>query len=207
MTLAVIDCGIGNVQSLVQACRRVDKDPLVISSGTALLDCQPTQIILPGVGAIGQVKKSLVERGLWPPLADMVSRQKIPLLGICVGMHLLAETCEEFGEHTGFGWIKGRVRRLAPAEDGFKVPHIGWNTVSAVRDCSIAAAVDGKDMYFIHSYAFFCQSDYIIAETDHGETFPSIVGRDHIYGVQFHPEKSAADGQAVLSAFFELSTC
>lgn len=205
MSIAVIDYGIGNIQSVANALRRVDGDTQIVSDGEELLSLNPDKIVLPGVGAIGRALEQLRERELEAALNALVMNEGRPFLGICVGMQVMADRCEEFGEHKGFGWIPGAVKLLEPnAESGRKIPHIGWNTVelSANKE-NLLASAGGRDFYFVHSYAIDCPSDYVLATSDYGGTFVSAVATGNAYGIQFHPEKSSGCGEALLRAFLE----
>lgn len=197
----VIDYGIGNVGSVVYACRRIGVEPSVVTTGKELLTQDCRYILLPGVGAIGQALVNLRERGLDEALHRRVIEEGVPFLGICVGMQVLGEVCEEFGTHQGFGWIPGVVRRLAPSGSSLRLPHVGWNLVTQTNPDPLLAPVDGQHFYFVHSYALQCPDEYVIARTEYGAKFCSAVRKGHIVGVQFHPEKSSAPGATLLSAF------
>jgi glutamine amidotransferase len=121
-----------------------------------------------------------------------------PFLGICVGMQLMAEAGEEHGRHAGLGWIKGTVRRIAPADPAIKVPHMGWNDVVPAAPHPL---IEAGEAYFLHSYAF--EGDDVLATTSHGGPVVAAIGRDNRVGVQFHPEKSQRYGLALLSRFLE----
>lgn len=199
--LSVIDYGIGNIQSVLNACRHAGAEPLVAASGAALLDQAPDRIVLPGVGAVGEAIGNLRRRGLDTALGRKVLEEKTPFLGICVGMQLLGDICEEFGEHEGLGWIPGRVERLAAPGSGLRLPHVGWNTIDAAGEDELFDGLDGAHFYFQHSYAMRCDDAFVTARSDYGGRFVSAVRRGHIAGVQFHPEKSSGAGQKLLGAF------
>lgn len=202
MRVGVIDYGIGNVQSVVNACEALQVETRRVTSGADLEAFDPDRIILPGVGAIGAALDRFRSAGFVEPAVRMVREQRRPFLGICVGMQMLAEVCEEFGEHRGLGWIPGRVVRLAPADNHLRIPHIGWNTVMvADPDDPVIGPLDGRDVYFVHSYAMTCPDSYIAGRCDYGGNFTCAVRRDNIYGVQFHPEKSSRDGSELLRRF------
>lgn len=203
MRVCVVEYGIGNVQSVVDACGRVGADVTVVRNGEELLGADANRIVLPGVGAIGAALTNLRDRGLDEALETCVRGQGTPFLGICVGMQMLGEVCEEFGEHEGLGWIPGRVRRLCPQESRARLPHVGWNTVNAVNPIDpLLSDVVGKDAYFVHSYVLDCPPEFVISTTGYEEIdFVSAVRNGHIAGVQFHPEKSSAIGASLLSAF------
>ena len=199
--LSIVEYGIGNIQSAVNACRRVGADPKMVRSGAELLARGSTRIMLPGVGAIGEAMANLRERRLDEALRRRVIDDGVPFLGICVGMQMLGEVCEEFGEHRGLGWIPGRVRRLAPVGSGLRLPHVGWNTIEVTGADPLLADLNGEHFYFQHSYALQCGEEYVLARTDYGEPFVSAVRKGHITGVQFHPEKSSTAGARLLAAF------
>lgn len=203
--VTIIEYGIGNIASVVNACARVGAEPVVVSDGSQLRAATPSHIIMPGVGAIGEALGRLRERGLEEALSELVVSQGAAFLGICVGMQVMAETCEEFGQHRGLGWIPGRVRRLAPAGSDLRLPHVGWNTIEGTQPGDpLLQAIDGKDVYFVHSYAVETSDDCVLARTEYGSRFVSAVRRGRTYGVQFHPEKSSTIGDALLRAFVAL---
>jgi len=162
-------------------------DPRVLRDAAA--------IVLPGDGAFGAAMDELRARALLEPLREAVGAGT-PLLGICVGMQLLFEESEEMGSHRGLSLLPGRVRRL-PA--GRTVPHMGWNTLQPRRAHAVMDGLDADPyVYFVHSY--FCDAEpaVVIATTDYGMELPAIVGRGHVLGLQFHPEKSQAVGLRIL---------
>lgn len=202
MRVSVIEYGIGNVQSVVNACERIGAGTRVAHDGAELEEQNPERIVMPGVGAIGEALGNLRARGFDSALDRLVVDGGTPLLGICVGMQMLGESCEEFGSHQGLGLVPGRVRRLAPEGSGLRLPHVGWNTIAVRRaDDPVLGPLDGEDFYFVHSYALECPDEFVLATTEYGAPFVSAVRRDHIIGVQFHPEKSSALGAALLGAF------
>lgn len=209
MKVCVVDYGIGNIQSVVNACDHTGAETVVVKDGAALLAARPERVVLPGVGAIGRALEYLRERELEGALNQCVQGDGIPFLGICVGMQVLGEVCEEFGEFQGLGWIPGNVRRLAPSDSGVRLPHVGWNSIEVTNsDDSLLRDVAGKDAYFVHSYVLDCPSEFVLSETSYdGCRFVSSVRRGHIAGVQFHPEKSSNIGSAVLTAFAGKASC
>jgi glutamine amidotransferase len=165
-----------------------------------LVAYEPEKIILPGVGAIGAALERMRQRNFVGAIEDLVRHRKTPFLGICVGMQMLVETCEEFGHHQGLGWIPGNVSKLAPPR--LRVPHVGWNTVNVVkRDDPVLGPLHGRDVYFVHSYAVHCPREFVAATADYGSAFVVAIRRDHILGVQFHPEKSSTVGAELLARF------
>ncbi len=205
MKISIVEYGIGNVQSVVDACVRVGAEVNVARDGEELLNAGADRIVLPGVGAIGAALANLRGRSLDKALEECVRGRGVPFLGICVGMQMLGDICEEFGEHRGLGWIPGRVRRLCPTESDARLPHVGWNTVDATETVDpLLSDVAGKDAYFVHSYALDCPSEYVISTTEYEQiNFVSAVRNGHISGVQFHPEKSSVIGSALLTAFLK----
>ena len=203
--VAIINCGVGNIQSVVNSCRQYMDDIIQVESGSDLNAISPSRIIMPGVGAVSSCLQRLKQTGLENSLMEKIITDKIPFLGICVGMQILATTCEEFGTSDGLNIIPGRVRKLAPKTIGLPVPHVGWNSISIKTDqtpCNIAP-LDGKDFYFVHSFAFECDEHFVVASTDYGGSFNSIIRKANVFGVQFHPEKSSAQGQMLFKLFLE----
>lgn len=202
ISVGIIEYGIGNVRSVYNAVTRIGAAPNIVSDGKTLEELNADCILLPGVGAVGQALKNLRARGFEAVLEDIVLKKKTPFCGICVGMQILGETCDEFGFHQGFGWIPGHVGRLEPDDKKMTLPHMGWNTISAT-DLSdpVLGPLDGQDAYFAHSFTLRCPDEFVLSTTDYGGRFVSAVRRDHIVGVQFHPEKSSLLGDALLRAF------
>lgn len=204
MKIAVIEYGVGNIQSVVNTLQRMEIDPAVVSDGKSLIDTNPDYVVLPGVGAMGHALQMLRQRGLEDALNTVVREQGKPFLGICVGMQIMAETCEEFGLHSGFGWIPGKVRHLTELGVDLCLPHVGWNTVEATTQSHpMTEAISGHDAYFLHSCSFDCAPEFALATTEYGCSFVSVVGDRNIVGVQFHPEKSAFIGETLFAAFLQ----
>jgi glutamine amidotransferase len=198
--IALIDYGIGNLRSVEKAFNAVGAqveltdDPAVIAAAD--------QVVLPGVGAFGDGMAGLKERDLVEVIKTTVSRGT-PLLGICLGMQLLFESSDELGAHTGLGMLPGRVKRFPDL--GQKIPQTGWNQVIIKRESPLIYGLEQGDYaYFNHSH--YCEPALetdSIAVTDYGLTYASIVGRNWLYGVQFHPEKSQSVGLLILRNFVE----
>jgi imidazole glycerol-phosphate synthase subunit HisH len=203
MRVSVIDYGIGNIQSVINALNRAGSCAVSARDSHELIDQDPERIVLPGVGAVGQALSNLRDRGLEAALNECVINNKTPFLGICVGMQILSEKCTEFGEHQGLGWIPGSVDKLSPVNGENKLPHIGWNTIDVVDNNSLFSTLNGHDFYFVHSYALNTSKEYISATTEYGQVFVSAVRREHIAGVQFHPEKSSKLGDILLKEFLK----
>jgi glutamine amidotransferase len=198
MTLALIDYGAGNLHSVHNALKAAGAANIVVTADPDIV-AKAERIVLPGVGAFGACASALrAIDGMTDALDKRVRSEGAPFLGICVGMQLMADAGEEMGTHQGLGWIRGRVRLLAPGDPAAKVPHMGWNDVRLARSHPLIEEGEG---YFLHSYAF--EGDDVIASTDHAGPVTAAIGRDNMLGVQFHPEKSQRYGLAMLARFLE----
>ena len=202
--VVLVDYGSGNLHSAHKALVKAAADhgvPVRISvTDDPDQIRQADRIVLPGVGAFGACRAMLAARpGVVDALTDAVIHRTRPFLGICVGMQLLADRGLEYGEHSGLGWIGGTVR---PVEaKGLKIPHMGWNRVTGAGHDLLAAA---GDAYFVHSYCFDTDDPtHVAATVTYGEQFTAMVVKDHISGVQFHPEKSQAYGLSFLANFLK----
>lgn len=197
--IAIIDYGIGNLRSVQKAFEKAGGMARLVTTPAELADAHA--IVLPGVGAFGDGMNNLRAGGFVEPLLELV-RAGRPLLGICLGMQLLFEESEEMGHHRGLGLLPGRVRRFSGS---LKVPQIGWNQIHWRRPTFLRAGVpDGAYAYFVHSY--YVEADdpeLVLATTDYGIEYPSIVGKGLILGIQFHPEKSQDVGLQILSNFVQ----
>ena len=191
--LVVVDYGIGNLGSALKAFRHLGAPAVLSGDPRALRGA--AAIVLPGDGAFGAAMDELRGRGLLDPLLEAVNGGT-PLLGICIGMQLLFEESEEMGSHRGLALLPGRVRRLPP---GLTVPHMGWNTLQRRQPHPVLDGL-GADpyVYFVHSYFCDAAPDVVVATTDYGLSLPAIVGRGHVLGLQFHPEKSQGVGLRIL---------
>lgn len=207
-TVAIIDYGSGNLRSAEKALARVADE---LGSGVEIIvTTEPTvaasaqRIVLPGVGAFGDCMTGLSSiAGMVDALRIAVLERRVPFLGICVGMQLLASVGREFGEHAGLGWVEGEVVRLAPSDPALKIPHMGWNNLHLSLPHPLLAGIgEGADVYFVHSYEFRTSdpSD-VIATANYGGALTAAIARDNIAGVQFHPEKSQAAGLRLLRNF------
>jgi glutamine amidotransferase len=160
-------------------------------------------VILPGDGAFGATMEALAERGLDVAVRAAIAARK-PFLGICVGMQLLYESSDEFGNHAGFGAFAGTISRFEHAP---RIPHMGWNKLERVRDHPFTSGLpDEAYAYFLHSYRASVDES-TLAATEHGERFAAIVARDHVMATQFHPEKSQTTGAILLDNFIGLAAC
>lgn len=199
--VAIVDYGMCNLDSIARAVEECGGRPYVTDQPRDLRNA--TQIILPGVGAFPEAVRNLRERGLDTALEEQVVGNGIPFLGICLGMQLMAGRGNEGEKIKGLDWIDGEVVRLEPTVEDARIPHIGWNNIQAVTESPLLYEIaSDKDFYFVHSYHLQCDdSDQIVATTDYAEGFVSIVNREHMFGVQFHPEKSQKVGFQVLRNF------
>ena len=200
----IIDFGYGNVVAYLNAYRKMGIDAVRVQSAKDLKTVK--KIILPGVGSFSSACAMIDGANLREAMNDLVIWQKVPVLGVCIGMHLFANTSEE-GAGKGFGWVQGSVKKFRDQDDAEKLrlPHMGWNTLSPEPDCVLMKGIDkNARFFFLHSYYLECaNSSDSIAETSFGHSFTSIVQRKNIFGVQFHPEKSGSWGATVLQNFAE----
>jgi imidazole glycerol-phosphate synthase subunit HisH len=199
--VALVEYGVGNVGSVANALDRIGARVAIARDGVALRAISPDCIVMPGVGAIGEALALLRKRGLEEGLNSLVVRNGVPFLGICVGMQVMGEQCEEFGEHRGFGWIPGRVGRLAQKGTSLRLPHVGWNQISLRTGSGFPTSLADEHFYFVHSYAMSCPDEFVAATADYGGPFTAAVRRGHMVGVQFHPEKSSEAGAMLLRSF------
>ena len=195
--LAIIDYGVGNLRSVERAFAATGNHATVTGDLSVLR--QARGLVLPGVGAFAACMKALSSRGFDELVCDRVAHGT-PLLGICVGMQLLFEASEEFGNADGLSLIRGQVRRLP---DEKLVPQVGWNQIRKRNFHPILSGIeDDAFVYFVHSYYCDVGDPALVAgETDYGITYPSVIGRGDLCGVQFHPEKSQAVGLRMLANF------
>jgi imidazole glycerol-phosphate synthase subunit HisH len=199
--IGIIDYGLGNVLAFCNMYERLNIAACRVKTETDLERC--TKLVLPGVGAFDHAMTRFEATGLREPVAQRVLEEEVPLLGVCVGMQMLAKGSEE-GAKEGLGWIDGIVRRFEDPD--LQVPHMGWNDVRAVKENGLLDAADvDRRFYFLHSYYFDSSEDAdVLAVTGYGDEFSSAVNRGHIFGVQFHPEKSHSAGRDLLKKFAEL---
>ena len=201
--VGVIDCGIGNLQSVVGAIEKLKFEARLVSAASEIGDYE--KLILPGVGAFGRGMTKLRERGMVDAIRDHVTGGGCDLLGICLGMQLLADRSEEFGNHEGLGLISGEVKRIRSDDAALRVPHVGWNRVHSVDACPLFRDVPaGSYFYHVHSYVMVPADESVIcARCCYGETFVTAVRSGNVYGTQFHPEKSQLHGLKVIENFLE----
>ena len=212
MTVLVVDYGMGNLGSVRRALEECGAEVLVTDHPPDVK--LANRIVLPGVGAFADGMAHLEREGWVHALQKAVLEDKLPILGICLGMQLMMSQGEEGGQSSGLGFFEGSVRRMIPAE-GERLPHVGWNEI---HPCQAAPSLEetpllkdilpGTDFYFVHSYCVKpVDSQVIMAHTPYAGGFPSVIAREHVACVQFHPEKSAQAGFQILKNFLELSSC
>lgn len=204
--IAIVDYGVGNLFSLRSSFAAIGAEAIV--TGDPDLIRSADKVILPGVGAFGDAAALLRKDGLDKVVCGEAEKGK-PLLGICLGMQLLLERSFEYGEHRGLGLIKGDVvpmEGVIPAH--YKIPHIGWNALHFPKDKPVSPIFknikENDCVYFVHSYYGTNCTESVIATAEYGAELTAAVGRDNVFGVQFHPEKSGDVGLNILRAFCEL---
>lgn len=201
--ITIADYGLGNIKAFLNVFRRLNIS--VRTASTALELENADKIILPGVGSFDYAMSKLNGSGMRETLDELVLAGKVPVLGICVGMQMMAGRSEE-GLLPGLSWIEGKVRKF-DIGNHHVLPHMGWNTIQPVKnDEAITRGITPDTrFYFLHSYYFECDdASNISAQTQYGVTFSSFIRKENIYGIQFHPEKSHSGGMKVLSNFATL---
>jgi glutamine amidotransferase len=203
--IGIVNYGSGNINAIANIYKRLNIS-YVISGDPSELE-KVSHLLLPGVGAFDETMRTLRKTGLRYFLEDMVMEKQRPLMGICVGMQLLAEGSEE-GDLEGLGWIKGYVKKFDPSLFPVKphIPHLGWNTVDVKKGHPIFENIDNrKGFYFLHSYYFDCKNgNDILGTTEYGLVYASAVNHRNVFGMQFHPEKSHQNGLTIFNNFSKI---
>jgi len=203
--LAIIDYGMGNTKSVANAFELLGEEVEITDDPERIIASKA--IILPGVGAFSKGMKNLQEKGLVKILENEIIHKKKPYLGICLGLQFLAEKSFEDGEHDGFGWLKGTVKKIAPQNSQLKVPQMGWNDTKVVKNCRLMNELEEPVFYYLHSYCLemdHSQTDVITSICDYGGVdIVSTIEHDNIFAVQFHPEKSQTTGLKLLNNFLD----
>ena len=198
--LAVVDMKVGNMQSVLDGFARVGAEVRIAADARDLESADA--IVVPGVGAFGDGMASLERQGLAAVIRREALERRKPILGICLGMQLLAEESDEHGSHRGLGLVPGRVLRLRPSESYHRVPNMGWCDVTPTARSSVLFRGDVKTFYFAHSYYLECAEPSDVAATiEYGNRITAAIERGDVFGVQFHPEKSQEAGLDLLDAF------
>jgi glutamine amidotransferase len=202
--ITIVDYGLGNIDAFLNVYKRLNVPARRATSAAALKDAN--RIILPGVGHFDRAMNQLNGSGMRPMLDDLVLQRRVPVLGVCVGMQMLAQGSDE-GTEPGLGWIDGKVRAFAswaPARH-LPSPHMGWNDVRPMHGGQLFREIDqNMSFYFLHSYYFECTyTEDVLAVAEYGAEFGCAVQHANIFGVQFHPEKSHRFGTQLLQNFSE----
>lgn len=203
--IALVDYGLGNIQAFANIYNRLNIPVSIAQDGETLAKAE--RVILPGVGAFDWAMSRLNQSGMRECLDDLVMNRKVPVLGICVGMQMMATRSDE-GEVPGLGWIDAEVKKfdMSNSNQHTRLPHMGWNDVAASEfDDIFGGMEDGSRFYFLHSYYFSpARQRDVLGITDYNGRFASAVRSGNIFGVQFHPEKSHRWGVQLLKNFAEL---
>lgn len=197
--VGIINSGYGNILSIRNMLKRIEVEPLLVESPEQFKECD--KLILPGVGSFDKCVLSLRERGLDTAIKNWVKSQK-PFMGICVGAQVLGSSSEE-GLEQGLDLLAMKVIKLKGSEYNLPIPHMSWNTLNLRKEHAIVHNLETEHrFYFVHSYHFHTEDDsLIVADTQYGQTFPSIVAHQNLVAVQFHPEKSQRHGMQILNNF------
>ena len=202
--ISIIDYGMGNLNSVKRKLDRMGVKSIITSDPEEIK--KSDKIILPGVGHFAKAILEIKNRGLWDLLSEQVIVKKKLVLGICLGMQLMAKHSEE-GDSEGFGWIDAEVLRFKVSDTiKYKIPHMGWNTLNQVKESPLFENINlNSEFYFVHSYYVYCSKpDDILTETTYDYSFTSAFQKENIFGVQFHPEKSHDAGEVVLRTFVKI---
>ena len=205
--IGIVDYGMGNLMSVYNALEYIGEDVEICHNPNNLINM--SHIILPGVGSFEKSMSSIVNKGFYEILNNLVVKEKRPILGICLGMQIMAKKGFEGGECKGFGWLNSEVIRIDGNQD-LKVPHIGWNSVDICNEKPLimSGLPDNPEFYYAHSYYMKCKENGIVlATSDYGQKITSIVQHENIFGVQFHPEKSQDNGLKLLENFAKVEQC
>ena len=199
--VVIVDYGLGNLRSVAGAVEKLGFEAHVTASAGDILAAE--RLILPGVGAFGDGMRQLHERGLAEPLTRRVIDEGVPILGICLGAQLMARESEEFGHHSGLGWLPASVKRIVPPADSVRIPHVGWNALRQRRpDLLFAKIPEDALFYYVHSYHICCDDPAAVTGTcDYAGTLTATFQRGNVWGTQFHPEKSQRHGLQLLANF------
>ena len=202
--IAIVDYNMGNLASVQNAFLKLGEETHIESNPAKFKEYE--KLILPGVGAFGDAMEHLRERNMIDAIKEFAASKK-PIMGICLGMQLLFESSEEFGEHEGLGLIKGHVKAFDKSKfsEPLKVPHMGWNRMFTKEHPLFVGLDEEHYLYFVHTYHVVCSNtEDIIGETEYGYKFASAVAHDNIMGIQPHPEKSHENGLKILENFIKL---
>lgn len=203
LRIGIVDYGIGNIRSIVNALTFLGNCDVVLSGDHGVLK-KCDGLLLPGVGSFALAMRTLKEKSLIGSLNDLVLKEQIPILAICLGMQMLFDSSEEDGGAEGLGWIPGKVVKFDIEKD-LHVPHMGWNDIVIEQEHDLVKGLsDDRNFYFVHSYHAVCARDFVVSYAEYGKSFPAVVCRRNIFGAQFHPEKSQGDGLTIMRNFVEI---
>ena len=200
--IVIVDYKVGNINSVFNALKFLGYNAIISNKEEEIQSADA--LILPGVGAFIEAMNNIRNLNLIPILENFALIEKKPVLGICIGMQILATKSEENGIHNGLGWIPGSVKKIH-SNDDLLVPHVGWNNVNSKIKKDIFFSnnhIDNPNFYWDHSFYFDCDEKYKIATVDYGNEMSAIVGNENIFGAQFHPEKSQTNGLKLFRSFF-----
>jgi glutamine amidotransferase len=202
--ITIVDYGLGNLGSIFNMFKKLNAKSEIVSDPDKI--AKSTKILLPGVGAFDAAMQKINEKGLLEVLNKKATVEKVPFLGICLGMQLLTEGSEE-GILTGLCFLKGQTKKFSFDEGSLKIPHMGWNVVNLKNDSPLTKGMETEEQrfYFVHSYYVKCTNPAnVIGQTHYGFDFDCAIQNDNVFGVQFHPEKSHRFGMKLLKNFAEL---
>ena len=202
--IGIIDYGMGNLLSVKNAVEYLGFDTILISSPEEIISCD--KLILPGVGAFPHCMRNLQEKGFINQLNEEVLVKKKPIMGICLGMQVMASFGDEVTRTKGLGWFDAEVVLMHPSDPKCRIPHVGWSETECQSGFLFKGIKGTPEFYFVHSYYMKCANEKDVAATfDHGGKFIAVVMKENIIGCQFHPEKSQEHGLIVLQNFIEHS--
>lgn len=200
--ITVVDTGVANRHSVRNAFEYLGYRVLVTHDPADIVNA--SRLVFPGVGAFAAGMKTITDRGLTEPLSEAVINRRTPILGICLGFQMMAETSEEGGHEEGLGWIPGQVTKIVPSNGDTKVPHVGFNNISPTGDRILFKGLpNNSDFYFLHSYQMKIDEGYVAATCQYDGMFVAAIEAGNIMGTQFHPEKSQSAGLQLLKNFAE----
>lgn len=205
--ITIVDYGLGNIKAFANLYKRLNVKLSYANNADDLANA--TKIILPGVGAFDHAMQMLNDSGMRETLDELVLVRKIPVIGICVGMQMMADSSEE-GSLKGLGWVPGKVKKFKRdtivLDTQYPLPHMGWNSLEVSKMSEIVSGLDeDKLFYFLHSYYYEPSNmDHVIATANYGLEYACIINKDNIYGIQCHPEKSHHNGVTLLKNFASL---
>jgi len=202
MKIGIVDYNMGNLASVANAFKKIGAKAEIVKDADLLKNYD--KLIFPGVGAFGDAVKHLKETNLDEAMREFIKSGKY-VLGVCLGMQLLFERSEEFGNYEGLGIIEGEVVKFDKDKmQNHKIPHMGWNKMFFKRDVSLFEGLENPYLYFVHSFHVVCDEKYVIGKTIYGYEFVSAVNKDNVFGFQPHPEKSHNAGLKILENFIRL---